>query len=92
MLSANSILPDGLYPFIDRMFPLSELAMIETPAGLKTILIEQAKKNGTEIIRDHPVEIRCVTEQYGDAKFLIYWPMGEEMHMLAPKQFRHGSA
>jgi hypothetical protein len=45
-----------------------------------------------EIVRDQPVEIRCLTEQFGDAVFLVYWPTGEEMHMLTPKQFWHGSA
>lgn len=92
VMASSDLLPDGNYPFIDQAFPLSELAMIETPASLKAILVEQAQKNGMEIVRDQPVEIRCLTEQFGDAVFLVYWPTGEEMHMLAPKQFRHGSA
>ena len=81
-----------MYPFIDERLPLSELAMIETPAGLKAILVAQARDNGIEIVRDKPVELRCATAEYGDAVFLIYWPHGEEMHMLALKKFRHGSA
>lgn len=91
-MNTTSLLPDGMYPFIDERLPLSELAMIETPAGLQAILVEQAKSNGIEIVRDQPVEIRCVTEEYGDAAFLIYWPRGEGMHMLAPRKFQHGSA
>lgn len=91
-MNDTTLLPDGMYPFIDEKFPLSELAMIETPAGLKAILVEQAKNSGIEIVRDQPVEIRCVTEKYGDAVFLIYWPHGEQMHMLAPRKFQRGSA
>lgn len=91
-MPSTKLLPDGMYPFIDQILPLAELAMIETPARLKAILVEQARKTGIDIVRDRPVEIRCVTEEFGDAIFLIYWPMGEEMHMLAPKQFQQGSA
>lgn len=91
-MTDNVILPDGMYPFINEMFPLSELRMIEVPVGLKTILVEQAKKNAIDIIRDAPVEIRCLTQEFGDALFMIYWPTGEEMHMLAPKKFQKGTA
>lgn len=86
------LLPDGMYPFIDQMLPLADLAMIEAPLTLKSVLLEQSRANGIEIIRDEPVEIRCVTAEFGDAVFLIYWPTGEEMHMLAPRQFQHGLA
>ena len=91
-MTAGSLLPDGMYPFIDQMLPLADLAMIEAPANLKAVLVEQARTNGVETIRDEPIEIRCVTEEFGDAVFLIYWPMGEEMHMLVPKRFQQGLA
>jgi hypothetical protein len=89
---SNPDLPEGDYPFIDRHYPLAELAMIEVPVVLKTLLIEQAARNGTSIARDAPTELRCVSEQFGDATFLIYWPHGHDMHMLAPAQFRKGNA
>lgn len=85
-------LPDGDYPFIDRRYPLAELAMIEVPGGIQKILLDQAKKNGEAILRDTPVELRCVSEEFGDATFLIYWPHGYPMHMLAPSKFRKGIA
>ncbi len=31
-------LPDGQYPFIDRRYPLAELAMIEMPRALEELL------------------------------------------------------
>nr|WP_237681314.1 hypothetical protein [Agrobacterium tumefaciens] len=86
------VLREGNYPFIDQLYPLAELAMIEVPAALKNLLIIQAEKNGTSIIRDAPTELRGVSEQYGEATFLIYWPHGHDMHMLAPVQFRTGNA
>ncbi|MFK3962128.1 hypothetical protein ACI2KT_00940 [Ensifer adhaerens] len=86
------VLSEADYPFIDKRFPLSELAMIEVPRSLQDILIDQSEKNGEAIIRDVPVEVRCTSDQFGDATFLIYWPHGYSMHMLAPAQFRKGNA
>ena len=83
-------LPDGDYPFIDRTFPLSELAMIEVPPDLERLLKDQAEQTGNPILRNEPVQLNCLTEQYGDATFLIWWPEGERMHMLAPKQSAKG--
>ncbi len=77
-------LPEGDYPFIDQRYPLAELAMIEVPENLQRLLIGQAEKNGKEIVRDVAVELRRIPEQFGDATFLIYWPHGRRMHMLAP--------
>lgn len=68
------VLPDRDYPFIDQRYPLSELAMIEVPESLQRLLIGQSEKNGTDIVRDTPVELRCVSEQFGDASFLILAP------------------
>ena len=31
-----------------------------------------------DIIRDEPVELRCQSEQYPDATFLVYWPQGQD--------------
>lgn len=86
-------LPDGLYPFIDKRLPLSQLVMVEAPADLERLLKAQAAASGIELIRDEPVELRCQTEQYGDATFLIYWPRGQErIHMLVPVEFAKGRA
>lgn len=85
-------LPDGDYPFIDRRLPLSQLAMIEVPLDLEQLLRDQAAGNGIAIIRNQPVELQCRTDEWGDATFLIYWPDGERMHMLAPKTLSVGRA
>lgn len=58
-------LPKGDYPFIDRLYPLAELAMIEVPIALRDLLIDQAAKSGLSIARDAPTELRCVTGQFG---------------------------
>jgi hypothetical protein len=85
-------LPDGEYPFIDQRLPLSELSMIEVPPDLEGLLKDQATKNGVSIVRNEPVELRCQTKEFGDACFLIYWPDGQRMHMLAPRGFQTGRA
>jgi hypothetical protein len=85
------VLTGADHPFFDRRYPLADLAMIEVPDSLRDLLIAQAKKSGG-IIRDEPVEVRCTSEQFGDATFLIWWPHGHDMHMLAPSQFRKGNA
>lgn len=88
----GATLPDGDYPFIDRRLPLSELSMIEVPLDLERLLKEQAIKSGIAVARNRPVELRCRSEEFGDAMFLIYWPEGQRMHMLAPKGFVTGRA
>lgn len=90
MMTIN--LPDGEYPFINQRLPLSEMSMIEVPPDLEGLLKDQAAKNGIAIVRNEPVELRCHTKEFGDACFLIFWPDGHRMHMLAPKEFQTGRA
>jgi len=86
-------LPGGQYPFIDEYLRLSQMAMVEAPARLEALFREQAARNGIEIIRDQPVELRCRSEEYPDASFLIWWPTGSNrIHMLVPKKFALGTA
>ncbi len=86
-------LPDGHYPFIDERLPLSDMTMVVAPPQLETLFKAQAAKNGVEIVRDEPVELRCQSEEYPDATFLIYWPNGtERIHMLVPTKFAVGRA
>lgn len=86
-------LPDGLYPFGDKLFPLSGLTMVEAPPDLEEIFKSQAARSGVEIIRDTPVELRCQSAEYMDMTFLIYWPLGHErIHMLVPKSSAKGRA
>ena len=86
-------LEDGEYPFIQEWLPLTDLAWIEVPPSLEALLRDQAEANGIQLIKGQPVELRCVTPQYGDAVFMIFWPLEEEcLHMLAPKTFQKGKA
>lgn len=77
-LGLTDRLPDGLYPFADRRLPLSELAMMEAPRDLERLLRESAQASGVTIIRDTPVELRCTSDWFPDATFLVFWPSGEE--------------
>ena len=87
------VLQDGEYPFISRRLPLSELAWIEVPASLETLLREQARANDIQLVRGRPVELRCVTPQYGEAVFMVFWPDDDQrLHMLAPKTYQKGRA
>ena len=43
-------------PFIDNCYPMSELEMIEAPAGIETLLRSQAASNEIEIARGTPIE------------------------------------
>ena len=62
--------------------------MIEAPSDLEALFKSQAAANGIQIIRDEPVELRCRSEQYPDATFLVYWPREiDRIHMLVPKKF-----
>jgi hypothetical protein len=86
-------LEDGDYSFIAERLPLSELAWIEVPASLEALIRDQAEANDMQLIRGRPVELRCMTFQYGDAVFMIFWPYDEDrLHMLAPKRFQRGRA
>ena len=65
--------------------------MVEAPRDLESLFKSQAAANGIDIIRDEPVELRCSSEEYPDATFLVYWPRGSEhIHMLIPKKFAEG--
>lgn len=86
-------LPDGQYPFIDRRYPLAELAMIEMPRALEELLRAQAAARGVLIARGQIVELRCQSAEYPDATFTVYWPYEEDrLHMLAPREFSKGRA
>jgi hypothetical protein len=79
-------LPDGLYPFADKRLPLAEMAMVEAPPELQALLIQAASEIGVEILRDRPVELCCVSRDFPEATFLVFWPSGrEKLHILAPK-------
>jgi hypothetical protein len=86
-------LPDGLYPFIDQRLPLADMCMVEAPPDLEALFKSQAAASGFELIRDEPVELRCQSEDYPDATFLVYWPLGyDRIHMLVPRRFAIGRA
>ncbi len=86
-------LPEGLYPFIDQRLPLADMALVEAPLALEALFKSQAAANGIELIRDEPVELRCRSEDYPDATFLVYWPLGHDrIHMLVPKPLAQGRA
>lgn len=86
-------LPDGDYPFNDERLPLSQLAWIEMPREMETLLRAQARENDTPIIRGVPVELRCQGLETGDAVFMVYWPHEDDrLHMLAPQSFQIGRA
>ena len=62
-------LPNGEYPFIDQMYPLDMMTFIDAPQDLETLFKTQAERNGTSIIRDQPVVLRCVSDAWPEAKF-----------------------
>jgi hypothetical protein len=77
------LLPDGIYPFIDQRLPLSEMTMVEAPSELEGLLKSQAAADGVEIVRDEPVELRCSSDGYPDATFLVYWPSESRWAVVA---------
>lgn len=86
-------LPDGLYPFADTQLPLSEMEMMEAPFQLEELLRKAALSDGVEIIRDRPVELRCTSDEFPEATFLVFWPSGRErLNILAPKAAGRGRA
>lgn len=86
-------LPDGLYPFADTRLPLADMAMMEAPRDLENLLRDAAVAAGVPILRDSPVELRCTSDAFPDATFLVFWPSGaERLNILAPKAFVRGRA
>lgn len=86
-------LPDGLYPFADTRLPLADMAMMEAPRDLENLLRDAALAAGVTILRDSPVELRCTSDAFPDATFLVFWPSGaERLNILAPKAFVRGRA
>lgn len=91
-MNAAPTLPNGDYPFRDEVYPLAELAMSEAPIELAEFLIEQAKANGIELIRDAVVEVVCRGEGIPVQRFVVYWPSSSGIHVLVPKSFVVGKA
>ena len=86
-------LPDGEYPFIDERLPLTEMVMVEAPHDLEALFKDQAVRNGITLLRDQTVELRCQSEEYPDATFLVWWPSdSDRIHMLVPKCYATGRA
>ncbi len=48
--------PEGNYPFIDQLYPLAELEVIEVPLALRKQLVIKQEKNSTSFIRDAPTD------------------------------------
>lgn len=89
----SPVLPDGDYPFIDRLYPLAEMQMTEAPLELEALFRSQSEFRGIPILRDACVELICKSEEFSDARFLIWWPTGSErIHMLVPKKHVTGRA
>lgn len=85
-------LPDGIYPFREDTYPLSELSMAEAPPDLAKFLLEQAKANGIKLIRDEIVELVCRGVGLEENRFTIYWPSGAGIHLLVPRKHVSGRA
>jgi hypothetical protein len=69
------------------------MAMTEAPLKLETLFKDQAARNGIEIVRDKVIELRCRSEEFLDALFVIWWPTGSDrIHMLVPMKFVSGRA
>lgn len=85
-ISTARLLPEGDYPFATMRFPLEEMVMIEATIRLEGLFQRTADQTGIAIVRDEVVELRCISDDYPDATFVIWWPSGSErMHVLVPK-------
>lgn len=86
----DEALPEGDYRFREDTYPLSELAMSEAPPELANLLIDQAREQGVELIRDQVVELICQGPGISELGFTIFWPKGDKLHILVPRQFVKG--
>ncbi|MFO1133743.1 MAG: hypothetical protein U1E30_00820 [Rhodoblastus sp.] len=69
------------------------MAMVEAPLELEALLKAQAAANGVEIIRDKPVELICKSDDFPEARFLVWYPSGQDrIHLLVPKDKAKGRA
>jgi hypothetical protein len=85
-------LPDGLYPFLDELLPLSELMIVEASPKVDAILKAQAAAAGIGVPRGCPLEVRFSFAAYPEAAFLVYWPEGDfRAHVLVSRDLVPGS-
>lgn len=86
-------LPDGYYPFIDQIYPLTEMQMTEAPPELEALFRAQSERNGVQLLRDVCVELVCTSKEFGETRFMIWWPISSErIHLLVPKMHVTGRA
>ena len=60
----------------DKVLHHQERALALNPND--DLIVVQQSEVPIDIIRDEPVELRCQSEQYPDATFLVYWPQGQD--------------
>ena len=54
------------------------------------LLRSQAAASGVAILRDQLVELSCVSDDFPDNIFVVYWPFGSErMNVMAKSGFSH---
>ena len=69
------------------------MQMTEAPPELEALFRSQSQLNRTPLLRDACVELICKSEEFSDARFLIWWPTGSErIYLLVPTTYVTGRA
>lgn len=76
---------DGLLPFADRRFRRDELVDQPAPAELAQFLEREINLRGVDLPHDGFLELRCVSQDFAAAVFMVRRDPSGELRMLVPQ-------
>jgi hypothetical protein len=75
-----------LVPFADRRFRRDEMIESEAPPELAELLEEQIGKGQPQVPSDDFLEIRCVSQAFAAATFMVRRDDSGKLRLLVPAQ------
>jgi len=75
---------DGQVPFADRRFNREEMLEVVAPTDLALLIEHEVSKSGVYVPADDFLEIRCTSENFATAVFMIKRGPNGELKMLVP--------
>lgn len=84
MPAEDADVDDGQVPFADRRFNRNQMIEVTAPGDLAELIEREISRSGVVVPADDFLEIRCVSEAFATAVFMIKRGAGSELRMLVP--------
>lgn len=84
MPAEDADIDDGQVPFADRRFNRDQMIEVTAPSELAELIEREISRSGVAVPADDFLEIRCASENFATAVFMIKRGSGNELRMLVP--------